>query len=140
MFFRGIKVDFYLERYERINESSVFEKKLDIVNFELLPSKISIELPFEEYLKKNAEYVLGGKRKQGKLHTGLQKTSYPFLYQGNDKVKVESKGKSEVRAYFFNQNRTLLIGYFRGFQIYSKEHGLFNDCFMQVISNYTGRK
>jgi hypothetical protein len=134
MFFRGIKIDLYLERYERINESRVFEKKLDIVNFELLPSKISIELPFEEYLKENADYVLGGKRKQVKLHTGLQKTSYPFLYQGND------EGKSEIRTYFFNQNRTLLIGYFRGFRIYPKERGLFNDAFMQMISNHTGRR
>lgn len=135
MFFRGMKVDFYLERYERTPDLSSFEKVPDLVNFERLPPNLKTSDPVAEYLKKNGAVVcLDGKRKKDDWHTGLRPTIHGGFYEGND------KDKSEVRAYFTNQNRTLWIAYFRSFRLYPRERALFNDSVIEVVRRLTANQ
>lgn len=135
VFFRGMKVDFYLERYERTPDLSSFEKVPDLVNFERLPPNLKTTEPRADWMKKNGAVVcLEGKRKKDDWITGLRPTLHGCFYEGND------KDKSEVRAYFTNQNRTLWVAYFRGFRVFTYEKSLFNDSVIEVVRRLTANQ
>jgi hypothetical protein len=131
IFFRGVRADFFFEKYIRTPDLSGFEKKPELINFDGLPPQLTTAEPIKQQYKDNNVFaIVEGKLKKSKdFHHGLKPSKInKFLFFSNTEDK-----KSELLFFFTEQYQVLWVAYFRGFRVYPNEREKFHDAFMSVV-------
>lgn len=131
MFFRGVSVDFFFEKYCRNSDLTAYEKTPELINFDGLPAKLTTAEPIkQQYKDENIFAIVEGKLKKSKdFHHGLKPSeTNKFLFYSNSLDK-----KSELLFFFTDQYRVLWVAYYRGFRVFPNERRKFHEAFMSVV-------